>query len=388
MSAGVNAGAGSGTAAGAGMGARRMRAALRGTAQAVIPLLLALLVGALVILAMGRDPLAFYAKIFQYGVLGDNWMRSLVLLAPLLLIAVGLIVVFRGQLWNLGYGAQFLLGAVVVSGFGPAVFAAVPVEWGTLLLLLGSALIGAAWTLIPAMLKARTGTNEIVTSLVMSFIGIGIVNLLIKGPLKDPTVPIPQTPVLPTAALLPYIGPTTIHVGLILALVVAVLFQFLLSRTSFGLKIDVFGASPLAARHIGIDSTRMVVTLFAISGALIGLAGGVDMLGHETYQRANWNPHYGDAILPFVFLARLSPVAAIPLVASYAILATGGTLAAQQTGLHVDFLLVIVGLILIFMTLTEAIAQRRDNGAVYLPSGLRRTLSGLLPGGGRKGGGS
>jgi len=356
----------------------RAATAISSLARAVVPVILALLAGGLIILAMGRDPLTFYAKIFQYGLMGDNWMRSLVLMAPLLLIAVGLIVVFRGQLWNLGYGGQFLLGAVVASGFGPMLFEVIPGPLATLLLLLGSMLIGAVWTVVPAFLKAKYGTNEIITSLVMSFIGVGLVNLLIKGPLKDASQPIPQTRVLSDADMLPYIFGTKIHIGFLVAVAVALLFQFLLSRTSFGLRMDVFGASAKSATHVGINSTGMVFLLFAISGALIGLAGGIDVLGHESYQRANWDPNYGMAILPFVFLARLSPLAVIPFAAFYAVLATGGILAAQQTGLNVDFLLVIVGLILVFMTITEFVSTRRELGQSYLPPGLKRTVTGLF----------
>lgn len=362
------------------MSATRSRAASIATSvgRAVIPVLLALVAGGLIILAMGKDPIAFYAKIITYGLLGDNWMRSIVLMAPLLLIAVGLIVVFRGQLWNLGYGGQFLLGAVVVAGVGPALLETLPWALAVLVLLAGAAAIGAAWTIIPALLKARYGTNEIITSLVMSFIGIGVVNLLIKGPMKDETQPIPQTNVIPDAWMLPFIGGTEIHVGVLLALVLAVVFHFLMNRTSFGLRMSIFGASPKTAQHVGISSTKMIIVLFLISGALIGLAGGVAILGQESYQRANWNPHYGDAVMPFVFLARLNSLAVIPLVGFYAVLATGGILAAQQTGLNVDFLLVIVGLILVFMTITEFISSRREAGQSYLPAGLKRSASGLV----------
>jgi simple sugar transport system permease protein len=135
---------------------------------------------------------------------------------------------------------------------------------------------------------------------------------------------------------------------------------------------------------VGINSTWMVILLFAISSGLIAFAGAVDVLGQYTYQRANWNPHYGDAVMPFVFLARLNPLAAVPLVGFYAVLATGGTLAAQQAGLNVDFLLVIVGLILIFMTITEYVGERRRLGQSYLPPELRRTLVRPLQGVGGK----
>ena len=345
-----------------------------GFVRSIVPVLLALIVAGLIMLAMGSNPVDFFAGVWKYGITGANWQRSLSLMAPLLIVAVGLIVAFRGQLWNLGYNGQYLLGAVVASGLGPILYNAMPAFVATVLIFIAAMLVGAVWSFIPAMLKARYGTNEIITSLVMSFIAIGVVNLLIKGVFKDPQTTTPQTAVIADDFLLPYIPGTEIHIGFVLAIVLVILAQYVLSRTSFGLRVDIFGASPKAARHVGLNSTWMVILLFALSSGLIALAGSVDILGQFAYQRADWSPRYGDAVMPLVFLARFRPVAAIPFVAFYAVLATGGTLAAQQAKLNVDFLLVIVGLTLLFMTITEYIGDRRRLGQSYLPPGLRRAL--------------
>jgi simple sugar transport system permease protein len=346
----------------------------QGFVRSVVPVLLALIVSGLIMLAMGASPLDFFAGVWRYGITGSNWQRSLALMSPLLIVAIGIIVAFRGQLWNLGYNGQYLLGAVVASGLGPILYAMMPAFLATIVVFIVAMLVGAVWSLIPAILKARYGTNEIITSLVMSFIAIGVVNLLIKGVFKDPGVTTPQTAVIPEDQLLPYIPGTEIHIGFLIAIALAIVAQIVLSRTSFGLRIDIFGASPKAARHVGLNSTWMVILLFAISSGLIAFAGSVDILGQFTYQRADWDPRYGDAVMPLVFLARFRPVAAIPFVAFYAVLATGGTLAAQQAGLNVDFLFVIVGLILLFMTITEYIGNRRALGQSYVPAGLKRTV--------------
>ena len=348
----------------------RLNAGLQVLIRTIAPLLLALAATGGVIWAMGVNPVQFYGDIIALGLGGTGWQKSLTLMAPLLLIALGLIIAFRAQLWNLGYSGTYLLAAAVVAGMAPTIMQAVPFLLGVLLLLAMALAVGAAIGFLPALLKAKYGTNEIVTSLMMSFIAIGAANLLVKGPFQDPGVTVPQTRVLDLGLMLPFIPGTRIHVGFVIALVIVLAFHVILTRSAFGLKIDVLGASPKAATHAGINVKRLIVVVFLLSSGMIALAGAIDMLGLWGYMRTGFNPTYGDKILPFVFLARLNPLGSIPLVAFYAVLATGGTIAAQQVGLSVDFLLIIVALILFFMTLIELIGTRRDLGTSYLPAGL------------------
>ncbi len=342
--------------------------------RALVPLVCSLVAGAVILALMGKNPFVFYGDIVFYGIAQNGWQKSLSLMAPLTLMALGLIVVFRGKLWNLGYDGQFLLGAALVAGVGPAISEAVPFWLALPLLCLLGAAVGAAWALVPAVLKARFGTNEIITTLMMSFIGIGIANLLVRGVFQDPGVIVPQTRVLPIESMLPYIPGTRIHVGLIVALAAAAVLYLALTKSSFGLRLDVYGENPRAAAHAGIHTGGVIVVVFLLSGALFGLAAGIDITGQWGYMRANWNPSYGAAILPFVFLARLNPLGALPLVAFYSVLATGGTVAAQESDLSVDFLMVIIALILVFMTLIELWGSRRQAGASYLPPALMKAL--------------
>ena len=348
----------------------RLNAGLQVLIRTIAPLLLALAAAGGIIWAMGVNPVQFYGDIIALGLGGTGWQKSLTLMAPLQLIALGLIIAFRAQLWNLGYSGTYLLAAAVVAGTAPTIMQAVPFLLGVLLLLAMALAVGAAIGFLPALLKAKYGTNEIVTSLMMSFIAIGAANLLVKGPFQDPGVTVPQTRVLDLGLMLPFIPGTRIHVGFFIALVIVLAFHVILTRSAFGLKVDILGASPRAATHAGINVKRLIVVVFLLSSGMIALAGALDMLGLWGYMRTGFNPNYGDKILPFVFLARLNPLGSIPLVAFYAVLATGGTIAAQQVGLSVDFLLIIVALILFFMTLIELIGTRRDLGKSYLPAGL------------------
>lgn len=345
-------------------------------ARGVGPVALALLAGGLLLLALGRDPLAFYGAIYSGGLTHAAWQDSVTRMAPLLLIAAGLIVAFRASLWNLGYDGQFLLAATLVAGFGPATQRGLPTPLALIALCGLGAAVGGLWALVPALLRALYGVNEIITTLMMSFIGVNLANLLIKGPFQDSSSNVPQTGVLPLAAMLPSLPGTRIHVGIVVALGVVLLVHYTLSRTALGLRLEVLGASPRAAAHVGVRAPRLIVTAFVVSGALVGLAAAVEILGVWGYVRTDWNPAFGDAVIPFVFLARLHALRAVPFIAFYAILSIGGEYATQQAGLPTDFLLVLIGLILLFMTITEYLGRRRGAAKSYLPASLSGALGG------------
>jgi ABC-type uncharacterized transport system permease subunit len=346
--------------------------------RSLLPVVLALIAGGLLLLALDRNPFDFYLNVWRDGIEGGAWQDSAIRMAPLLLIAAGLTVIFRANIWNLGYDGQFLLATAFVSGYGPSLMNHLPKAFAIVILFAIAAVAGAAWTLIPALLKARYGTNEIITTLMMSFIGIDLANILIKGPFQDPTVNIAETRVLPFDKMLPNIPDTRVHIGLIVAGVAILAVHYLLTRTSFGLRLQILGANPRAARHMGVNLTKVIVISFLISGALIGMAAAADTLGLEGFARANQNPGYGDTVIPFVFLARLNALAVIPFIAFFSVLSTGGDLAATESNLPTDFLLVLVALILIFMTIIEFLGRRRDLGTSYVTKGLRKSAKAPL----------
>jgi ABC-type uncharacterized transport system permease subunit len=342
--------------------------------RSVVPVALALVAGGFLLLGLGRNPLSFYGNIWRGGIEAGAWQDSAIRMAPFLLIAAGLTVIFRANIWNLGYNGQFLLAAALVSGYGPPLLKDAPFALAVVALFLLAGVAGASWTVIPAVLKARYGTNEIITTLMMSFIGVDLASILIKGPFHDPSTPLPQTQVIPLDKMLPNIPGTRIHVGLLVALAAVLVVHYVLTRTSWGLRLQIMGANPRAARHFGVRLPRLIVVSFLVSGGLVGLAAAADILGLWGYVRTGWNPAYGDTIIPFVFLARLNALAVVPFIAFFAVVSTGGDLAAQQANLPTDFLLVLVGLILLFMTVIEFMGRRRELGASYLTPGLRQAL--------------
>ncbi|MEO8229959.1 MAG: ABC transporter permease [Chloroflexota bacterium] len=343
--------------------------------RSVGPIVLALIACGLILVVIGRDPIGFYGNIITAGLLRSSGLQDTITrMAPALLIAGGLVIVFRANLWNLGSDGQFLLAAAAVAGTAPAILSAVPVPMGWIAVMAIAMCVGAAWTLIPALLKARYGINEIITTLMMAFIGIGAANLLVKGPFKGPTT-VPQTQAIPTDLLLPVLPGTRIHVGVIIALVAVVAIYSVLSRTSFGTRLDVLGANPRAAAHLGINVPRVIVLAFMASGAMIGLAAAVDILGIFGYMRADWNPAYGLKVIPLVFLARLNALAIIPFAAFFGVISIGGEYATRQARLPSDFLLLLTGLILVFMVATQYFSDKRARGEPIFVRRQRKVAS-------------
>jgi len=187
------------------------------------PILAAFVLCALALILTGHDPLAYYLYVVERGVFsGQGLQQTLTRMAPLLLHAASLIIAFRAGIWNLGGDGQFLLGAVMAAALAPALITVMP-DWLTLIAcILLAMLVGALWTLIPALLRAYQGVNEIITTLMMTFLGTSFANVLVKLAFLDPATTVPQTRTLPVPDRLPWLYGTTISSGLLIGLVAVI----------------------------------------------------------------------------------------------------------------------------------------------------------------------
>ena len=334
------------------------------------PVLYGVIAGGVLMLVLGKNPASFYWTTLQSGLLTwDGLEQTIIRLAPLLLMSAGFIVAFQAGLWNIGGDGQFLMSAAMVGGLGAQMMGVMPYWLALILLCVIGFVVGGAWTIVPSFLKAYYGMNEIITSLMMAYLGINLANYLIKGPFLTNVGFVPQTRVMPFKYLLPYIPGTRIHFGIVVALAALAVVYYMQTRTSYGLRLRILGANPKAAVHAGINVRRDIMSAFALSGALIGLAAAVEVRGVWGYVRADGNPAFGMTLFAIVFLAGLNVMTVIPLVFVFAVIQIGGHEAARQAGLPNDFLLLLVGLILFFMVLTEWarlkswLKTRRDKGA-------------------------
>jgi general nucleoside transport system permease protein len=324
------------------------------------PIAVALVIAGIILILAGVNPFSYYAYVLQRGLF--SWIglqQTLTRMAPLLFIAAGLIIAFRAGIWNLGTDGQFLLGAVSAAAAAPLLVQAVPVWLAVIASIILAVAVAMIWSLLPALLRAYQGVNEIITTLMMTFLGTSFANVLVKLVFLDPGTTVPQTRTLAVENRLPRLFDTTITSGLVLGIIAIVAVHLMMTRTAFGLKLRVVGANPRAAVHAGLNVPLLTVWVFALSAGFAGLAGAIDILGVYGNVRADWNPAYGMAVIPVVFLARMNGFAAIAFVFLFSILSIGGESAARRLGVPQVFTLVVVAITLIVLALAEYIAHRR-----------------------------
>lgn len=340
-------------------------AAERSTFQRILtvtvgPIVAAFVLSAIILMLVGVNPLTYYGYILERSLFsGLGLQQTATRMAPLLFLSASLIIAFRAGIWNLGTDGQFLLGAVISAASAPLLVGVLP---GWMLLLVGfvlAALVGAVWSVIPALLKAYQGVNEIITTLMMSFLGVLLASTLVKLLFRDPSTTVPQTRTLPVEDRLPRLFDTSISSGLIWGLVAVLLVHLMMTRTAFGLRLRMVGANPAAAAHAGLSVPLLTMATFGLSAGFAGLAGASEILGVAGNVRANWDPAYGLMVIPLVFLARFHGVGAIVLVFFYSALMIGSESAARRLGVPQDFTLVLVASLLICLGLGEFIDQRK-----------------------------
>ncbi len=340
---------------------RAGQVAERGAFQRVLtvtvgPIVAAFMLSAFILMLVGVNPLTYYGYILERSLFSElGLQQTATRMAPLLFLCASLIIAFRAGIWNLGTDGQFLLGAVFSAASAPLLVGVLP-NWAVLLVgFTLAAVVGAVWSIIPALLKAYQGVNEIVTTLMMSFLGVLLASTLVKLVFRDPSTTVPQTRTLPVEDRLPRLLDTSISSGLIWGLIAVLAVHLMMTRTAFGLRLRMVGANPAAATHAGLSVPFLTMATFMLSAGFAGLSGASEILGVAGNVRANWNPAYGLMVIPLVFLARFHGVGAIVLVFFYSALMIGSESAARRLGVPQDFTLVMVACLLICLGLGEYI---------------------------------
>lgn len=309
----------------------------------------ALAVSALVIAAAGASPIHAFAALWG-GAFGglDSLSETLVKTCPLLLCGLAVALAFQTGIWNIGAEGQLLMGALAAAWLGSRISA--PALVGTPLVLVGAVAAGAVWGAVAGTLKVRRQVNEVISTIMLNFIALGLIGYLVQGPLMESGGRYPQTDAVLAALRLPrFAPPLRLHAGLLLAALAASTVQFVLYRTVFGYELRAAGANPNAARLAGIDVGRRMLWAMILSGGLAGLAGGVEVsaVTFRLYER--FSPGYGFTAIAVGLLGRLAPVGVTIAAMLFGALEAGSNAMQREAGVSSVLVSIIQATVILFL---------------------------------------
>jgi simple sugar transport system permease protein len=328
------------------------------------PLLAALLtvgVGAILFAALGYPPLDALAAFFVKPIDSLYGLTELAVKAsPLLLCALGLAVGFRGNVWNIGAEGQLTIGAVAAGGLALAVHNEEPV-WILPAMVVAGAAGGAAWASITAFLRTRFNANEILTSLMLTYVAVHVLGYFVYGPWKNPEgFGFPQSRDFGAAAQLPILAEgTRLHLGTLLALLAVPCAWLLMDRSYLGYQVRVAGAAPGAAAYAGFRESRIVWIGMLAGGAAAGLAGAFEAAGPIGRIQPIMSPGYGFAAIIVAFLGRLNAVGILLASLLIALMYLGGEAAQVELKLPPAVTGVFQGMLLFFLLGSDFLLRYR-----------------------------
>lgn len=353
----------------------RVNQTITGWLIPVCAVIMALGLGAVMLLSLGADPFSGYATMFgaAFGNI-EGLAATAIKSIPLLLVGIGICISFRASVINIGGEGQMVMGALLATTAAlafPQLDSVVLIP----LVLLAGIVGGAVWGAIPGALKAYFNVSEILSTIMLNIVAVQFMNFLLRGSLIDPGeiargTGIPQTARLPEASDLPMlVDGLRIHLGFMIALLAAVAAWILLWRTALGFRLRSVGLSPDAARYAGIPVKRSVITALALSGAMAGLAGAILVFGSESHRMVTDGSSTGftgsagfNGIVVALF-AGLHPLWSIPSALLFGGMLVGAN--ALQRAAQVPSALVIAlnGLIVIFVVSSDFFRRRMQLSA-------------------------
>jgi general nucleoside transport system permease protein len=336
-------------------------------ATPVLAVVLTMIAGGLMFAALGKNPFdairtIFWDPLFHPQFASYSRPQLLVKAGPLILIAIGLSLGFRAGIWNIGAEGQYIMGALFGAGVGLAFYPAD--HWFIFpLMVIAGAFGGWIWAMIPAVLKTRFNTNEILVSLLMVYIAQNFLSSMSLGLLRNPegggfpgSRNLSQYPAASNPEL--FAG-TGMHWGVIAAFMAVIAAYVLLQRHILGFHIKLAGQAPRAARYAGVSPTGLVLLCMGISGALAGLAGLFEVAGPAGQISIGFNVGYGFTAIIVAFLGRLNPIGILLAGLLMALTYIGGELAQFMLGLPAAAIQAFQGMLLFFLLAVDLLSNYR-----------------------------
>jgi len=337
-----------------------------GAITPVLAVLLTMIAGGILFAMLGKNPFVAIKTIFYDPILGEFAFyyrgQLLVKAAPLILIAIGLSLGFRAGIWNIGAEGQYIVGAICGAAVGLAFY---PADLWIIfpLMVLAGAAGGMLWAMIPALLKTRFNTNEILVSLLLVYVAEQLLASMALGALRNPDgAGFPGSRNLrqyEAASNQELIAGTGIHWGVIAAFIAVILAYILLNRHMLGYQIRLTGQSPRAARFAGVRPNLLVVFCLGTSGALAGLAGLFEVAGPAGQISIDFNVGYGFTAIIVAFLGRLHPIGILLAGLLMALTYIGGEAAQAQLALPAAAIQAFQGMLLFFLLAVDVLTNYR-----------------------------
>ena len=347
----------------------------------ILATLAALIVGAVMLLLLKVNPIEAYSAMWEGAFGSKNALaETLVKATPLLLVGLGICISFRGDVINIGGEGQMIVGAILGTLVGITL-----VDWSGWVVIPVALLVGfvggAIWGGIPGVLKAYFNVNEILSTVMMNAIAVQLMNFLLRGPMIDPSQAelaskIPQTARLIDAFRLPRWAPTRLHLGALIAVVLAVLVYILLWRTTWGYKIRAVGQNPHASKYAGIKVKNYIVLALVLSGAFAGLAGAMQVYGVNFRMitdgsASGFTGSAGFNGIVAALFGQLHPIGTIPASILFGALLVGANKMQRVVQVPSALITALNGLVVVFVVSSEIWRRKRQ----------KRRLAATAPGG-------
>lgn len=325
----------------------------------VLAVLATMVAGALVFSALGYDGIGAVREIFIEPLVSPRkWPDLGLKAAPLVMIATGLAIGFRANVWNIGAEGQYVVGGLAGTGIALATWETTG-WWILPFMCVAGTLAGMAWAAIPAFLRTRFNVNEILSSLMLTYVAVQLLYYLVNGPWKDPDgFNFPQTRIFTDAQMLPYLSGVG-YLNVPLALVIALGAWFVMARTVVGFQVRVVGAAPMAARYGGFSQARTVWLALLAGGGLAGLAGIFEAAGPFGQMVPAFPTGYGFTAIIVAFFGRLHPLGIVAAGIILAVTYVGGETAQASLGLPSAATGVFQAMMLFFLLAADILVTTR-----------------------------
>ena len=339
-----------------------LKLGLRRILPQIIAILMAFLAGAIVLLITGYSPLETYSAMIM-GAFGDIFGigQTFTQATPIIFTALAFLFAFKCGLFNIGAEGQLLIGGFAAALVGVS-FQGLPAFIHVPMALLAGALAGGLWGFIPAILKAKLGAHEVITTMMLSYVAFYVTGYMVNYPFKAPGWVAQTVAIAPSAELPRILQPTQLSASIFIAVILVALTHYTLQKTTFGYEVRAIGLNPTAAESGGIDVRSGMILALVVSGALAGLGGSGEVMGVHRRFIEGFSPGYGWDGLAVALVGGLHPVGVLLAAVLFGAFRSGGMVMTRVTGVPLDIVFILQALVILFVAAPKLIRHLLKRG--------------------------